>query len=134
MQVSLQWLGDNPRDHDGYFNGLDPKMADVSGVRPDANISAYISPVSEDTLPKSPHRPWRIYPSPPPPHWHWTPDTEPVRGSNERRAGQEEFAFEKCEIPGRHDGWSFDLDEMGVYQVYNTSGSLKTLRDFRWLR
>ena len=113
MQVSLQRLGDDPRDHDGYFTGLDPKTADVSGVRPDVDISA-------NTPPDSPHRPWRIYPRPPPPHWHWTPDTEPVRGE---QAGKEEFMFETCEIPVPHDGWSFEIDETGVYQVYNTSGS-----------
>jgi len=123
MQVSLQRLGDNPRDHDGHFQGLDPKIADVSGVRPDADISAYISPDSEGKLPRSPYKPWRIYPKPPPPHWHWIADTEPVHGSDEAEAGKEEFVFRKCEIPGSHHGWSFGLDEMGVYQVYNTDGS-----------
>lgn len=130
MQVSLQRLGDNPRDYDGNFNGFDPKIADVSGVRPDADISAYASPGWEDKLPKSPYKPWRIYPKPPPPHWHWTADTEPVPGIEKEEAGKEEFVFEKCEIPGGHDGWSFDLDEMGVYQVYNASGSLKAFDNF----
>ena len=134
MQVSLQRLGDNPRDHDGHFNGLDPKIADVSGARPDADISAYASPGSEDKLPKSPYKPWHIYPKPPPPHWHWTPDTEPVRGSDGAGAGKEEFIFKKCEIPGSHDGWSFELDETGLYQVYNTNGSLEILCSFQRLR
>lgn len=129
MQVSLQRLGDNPRDHDGSFNGLDPKIADVSGVRPDADISAYTSQNFEDTLSKSPYEPWGIYPKPPPPHWHWTADTEPIRGGDETRAGKDVFMFEKCKIPGSHDGWSFDLDETGLYQVYNTNGSLETLRN-----
>lgn len=120
MQASLQRLGDNPRDYDGNFTGLDPEIADVSGVRPDADISAYTSPDSEDKLPRSPHKPWRIYPKPPPPHWHWTADTEPVPGDG-TETGKEEFVFEKCEIPDDHDGWSFQLDETGVYQVYNTS-------------
>ena len=124
MQLSLQRLGDNPRDYDGHFLGLDPKTADVSGVRPDADISVYTSPGSEDKLPKFPHKPWRIYPKPPPPHWHWTADTEPVHGAKEPEAGKEVFVFKKCEIPRSHDGWSFELDEMGVYQVYDTSGSL----------
>ena len=122
MQVSLQRLGDNPRDHDGHFHGLDSKITDVSGVRPDADISAYTSPDSEVKLPRSPFKPWRIYPRPPPPHWHWTDDTEPVHG-DETEAGKEEFVFEKCEIPRSHNGWDFELDETGVYQVYNASGS-----------
>ena len=130
MQVSLQQLGDNPRDHDGHFQGLDPKIADVSGVRPDVDISAYTSPESEDKLPRSPYKPWRIYPKPPPPHWHWTTNTEPVHGSDEAEGGKEEFVFGKCEIPGSHGGWSFGLDEMGVYQVYNTDGSLRILPCF----
>lgn len=130
MQVSLQRLGDNPRDHDGYFQGLDPKIADVSGARPDADISAYASQDAEDKLPRSPYNPWRIYPKPPPPHWHWTANTEPVHGSDEAEAGKEEFVFAKCKIPGGHDGWSFGLDETGVYQVYNTDGSLRIIRYF----
>lgn len=104
MQVSLQRLGDNPRDHDGHFQGIDPKIADVSGVRPDADISAYTSPGSEVKLPRSPHKPWRIYPKPPPPHWHWIASTEPVHGRDDTEEGREEFAFKKCEIPGNHDG------------------------------
>lgn len=126
MQVSLQRLGDNPRDHDGHFNGLDPKIADVSSVRPDADISVYTSPDSEAKLPKSPYKPWRIYPKPPPPHWHRIADTKPIRESKEAEADKEEFAFNKCEIPGGHDGWSFELSEMGVYEVYNTSGASGT--------
>ena len=128
MKVSLQRLGDNPRDHDGHFTGLDPKVADVSGVRPDADISAYTSSDSEAKLPKSPYKPWRIYPKPPPPHWHWTADTEPVHGAGETEARNEEFVFKKCEIPGGHDGWSFDLDETGVYQVYHTKGSSRLVQ------
>jgi AMP deaminase len=134
MQVSLQRLGDNPRDHDGNLRGPDPKIADVSGVRPDADISAYTSPDSEDRLPRSPYKPWRIYPKPPPPHWHWTADTEPVHGGDEAMAGKEEFMFEKCEIPGAHDGWGFEIDETGVYQVYDTKGSSGFFPSFPWLR
>ena len=130
MQVSLQRLGDNPRDHDGHFQGFDPKIADVSGVRPDADISPYTSPESEDKLPRSPYKPWRIYPKPPPPHWHWTANTEPVHGRDEAQTGKEEFVFEKCEIPGGHDDRSFSLDETGVYQVYNTDGSLRVFTRF----
>jgi AMP deaminase len=131
MKVSLQRLGDNPRDHDELFTGIDPKIADVSGVRPDADISAYVSPDSGDKLPNYPSKPWRIYPKPPPPHWRWTTNTEPVHGGDEVQAGKEEFVFKKCEIPGAHDGWSFGLDETGVYQVYNTNGPLEILRSFR---
>ena len=103
-------------DHDEQF---DPKIADVSGVRPDADISAYTSPDSEDKLSMSPHKPWRIYPKPPLPHWHWTANTESesAHGGDEAEVGQEEFVFKKCEIPSGHDRWSFSLDEAGVYQV-----------------
>src|SRR5579872_7495791 len=38
MKISLQRLGDNPRDHDGHFSGIDPNIADVSGVQPDKDI------------------------------------------------------------------------------------------------
>ena len=119
MQVSLQRLGDNPCDHNRQFQGLNPTIADVSGVRPYADIFAYISPDSEDKLPRSPHKPWRVYPKPPPPHWHWTTNTEPepAHGGDEAEVGQEEFVFKKCEIPGGHDRWSLSLDETGVYHV-----------------
>lgn len=109
MRLSQQRLGDNPRDYDGRFSGLDPNISDVSGVKPDADYT------SSDP-PRTDFNPWRIYPKPPPPHWHWTDKTEPVPGAP-KHEGTEEFLFERCEIPGS-DSWDFEIDERGVYQVY----------------
>jgi AMP deaminase len=108
---SLQRLGDNPRDYDGHFAGLDDGMAEVSTVRPDSNFRS-------NQPPPSPFEPWKIYPSPPPPQWHRT-DTEkvvPADGSNPYRATSE-FVYEDCPIPGPHS-WGFAIDEQGVFQVY----------------
>ncbi|KAJ9123270.1 hypothetical protein QFC22_001468 [Naganishia vaughanmartiniae] len=75
MEISLQRLGDDPRDYDGNFAGIKPGHADVSGLRADADPF-----LSETTLPSNtsngqPEKPefgrWNIYPSPPPAHWHW---------------------------------------------------------------
>lgn len=110
MRLSQQRLGDNPRDHDGHFSGLDPDIADVSGVKPDANYDSFLPP-------ESPFKPWKIYPKPPPPHWHWNNATDPI-GSAPKVAVKEEFVFEECEIPGSHP-WGFEIDEKGVYQVYS---------------
>lgn len=110
MRLSQQRLGDNPRDHDGSFSGLDPNISDVSGVKPDVDHAACEPP-------ESPFKRWRIYPKPPPPHWHWTDRTEPIPGAGQNH-GKEEFIFESCDIPGS-DPWNFEMDEKGVYQVYD---------------
>lgn len=113
MRVSGQMLGFNPKDHDGQFSGLDSRVADVSGVRPDVDLASGQEPAS-------PFQPWRIYPRPPPPHWHWV-----ERGAVRHTPTEfedEEFIFENCEIPGPDPNhWNFELDERGVYQVYDSS-------------
>jgi AMP deaminase len=110
MLKSLQRLGDDPRDYDGHFMGLDDERADVSGVRPDADYAANCPPAS-------PFEPWKVSPRPPPPHWHWT-DKEKVVSSDGRYTAKEDgFRFEDCVIPGPHP-WRFDIDDKGVYQVY----------------
>ncbi|KIM81107.1 hypothetical protein PILCRDRAFT_9138 [Piloderma croceum F 1598] len=111
MAKSLQRLGDNPRDYDGHFTGLDDGIADVSTVRPDSKIGTS-QPSS------SPFEPWKIYPAPPPPQWYRT-DTEkvvPVDGNNPYRATSE-FVYEDCSIPGSHN-LDFAIDETGIFQVY----------------
>lgn len=114
MGIAGHMLGFNPKDHDGHFTGLDPEIADVDGVRPDVHI--HIPPASEQ---EHIFEPWNIYPKPPPPHWHWM-DKEVV--PHKPPEDDEEFDFDKCEIPGPH-GWDFELDEKGVYQVYeNVAG------------
>ncbi len=109
MTRSGQQLGFNPRDHDGVFTGLDEDIAGVSGVRADADFASRPPP-------KSPFQKWRLYPRPPPPHWHWKGKETVVPSSQDTTAG-DEFDFSTCEIPGAHE-WQFALDERGVYQVY----------------
>jgi AMP deaminase len=121
MRLSLQRLGDNPRDHDGYFSGLDPEVPDVSGVRPDAVYDA-------SAVPQSPFAPWRIYPKPLPPHWRWTDATEPVLGASPYHG--EEFVFGDCEIPGL-DPRGFEIDEKGVFQVYEDVNGERTFQGAR---
>ncbi|KAH8114498.1 AMP deaminase [Phellopilus nigrolimitatus] len=110
MRYSRQRLGDNPRDHDGTFTGLDESFQDVVGVRPDL---AY--------APESKHqdqfKPWRIFPRPPPPHWHWKDKKPATSHSFVAEHVEEEFDFAKCDIPGE-DTYGFELDDRGVYQVY----------------
>ncbi|TFK87483.1 AMP deaminase [Polyporus arcularius HHB13444] len=111
MTRSGQQLGFNPRDHDGVFTGLDEDIAGVSGVRADADFASRPPP-------KSPFQKWRLYPRPPPPHWHWKGKETVVPSSQDTTAG-DEFDFSTCEIPGAHE-WQFALDERGVYQVYKS--------------
>ncbi|KAF4577275.1 AMP deaminase [Pleurotus pulmonarius] len=87
MIKSRQRLGDNPKDYDGHFRGFADDQADVSGPRPGIAIRD-IHPA------EAPFERWKIYPAPPPPHWHWT-DKETVHA------------------------WSFEMDEKGVFQVYD---------------
>jgi AMP deaminase len=111
MSKSLQRLGDDPRDHDGHFQPFSEHYADVSGVRPDSPLPPKTKPSTEN------FEPWKIYPEPPPPHWHWK-DEIIVSADGTTRQG-DEFDFEACAIPGLHQGWSFSLDETGIYQVYD---------------
>lgn len=113
MLRSGQQLGFNPKDHDGVFTGLDDDIATVTGIRPDADRDGRSPPAS-------PFTPWRIYPRPPPPHWHWRgTQAVPPSQSGHSDDEDEEFVFENCKIPGA-DGWHFEMDEKGVFQVYET--------------
>lgn len=109
---SLQRLGDNPRDHDGVFHGVVEGLADVSGVKPDANLSSAAST-------ESPYKPWTIYPKPPPPHWQFTAK-ETVMSADGRITPDGQFNFSQCQIPGNHE-WDFEIDDKGVYQVYSSA-------------
>jgi AMP deaminase len=111
MLKSRQRLGDDPRDHDGSFQGIDDKLADVTGVRPDADYSTNSPPASSFT-------PWRIYPKPPPPHWHYKDDERVSRSDG--HGGTEEFSFSECHIPNTHP-YVYAIDDKGVFQVYESA-------------
>ncbi|KAK7462414.1 AMP deaminase [Stygiomarasmius scandens] len=124
MFKSRQRLGDNPKDYDGKFRGLDDQHADVCGVRPDTDIA---------TNSPSPYEGrWRIYPKPPPPHWHWT-DKKQIMTADGRQSPVGEFNMEDCEIPGA-DPWEFAIDDTGVYQVYEDSTREKPMFDIPSVR
>ena len=112
MGASRQRLGDDPRDHDDVFHGLDEDLQDVNGVRPDVDYTTRKKPPRQ-------FKPWSIYPPPPPPHWQYK-DKDKTAEMNEmvKEYVKEEFDYEVCEIPGE-DNRAFELDERGVYQVYN---------------
>ncbi|KAM6494422.1 AMP deaminase [Amanita muscaria] len=112
MSKSNQRLGDNPKDYDGHFDGLSEHLADVSGARPDADFA-------KNTPPSHHFHPWKIYPKPPPPHWHWV-HKQAINTDPQNDEDDGEFRFDTCEIPGPHS-WTFHLDDKGVYQVYDDS-------------
>jgi AMP deaminase len=120
MIKSRQRLGDNPQDHDGHFPGLDDRIADVSGVRPDSDFRS--------NCPRpSVLQPWVVYPRPPPPHWHWTDKEKVVSADGKSARTHSEFVFEDCVIPEPHS-WDFDIDDKGVFQVYeNGQGERRLL-------
>ncbi|PPQ68832.1 hypothetical protein CVT25_008880 [Psilocybe cyanescens] len=111
MLKSRQRLGDDPRDYDGKFKPLGDDYADVSGVRPDVPTPG----TSEAKSQQNSFEKWDIYPKPPPPHWHWK-DKEVISADGTRKSGDDEFAFEECDIPGEHIGWSYAIDMKGVFQ------------------
>ncbi|EJC98137.1 AMP deaminase [Fomitiporia mediterranea MF3/22] len=108
MRLSRQRLGDNPRDHDEVFTGLEEDLQDVAGVRPDSKFA-------DRKIRKQEFKPWKIYPKPPPPHWHWKNKKPAVPDSLEY--ADEEFDFTKCKFPSG-DSRGFELDDKGVYQIY----------------
>lgn len=123
MSRSLQRLGDNPRDWDGQFDGLDDDHADVPGTRPDSDIRS--NRPSETTYPK-----WTIYPKPPPPHWHWSARKEDrIESTGTYASSDEDFDFNYLEIPGAHN-WQYAIDDRGVYQVYEEDATGKNQRVF----
>ncbi|KAI0712032.1 AMP deaminase [Earliella scabrosa] len=109
MSRSGQKLGFSPRDHDGVFAGLDEDVAGVSGVRPDADYASRPPP-------KSPFKKWRIYPRPPPPHWHWK-GRDTAIPSHSGEVSEDEESEPPLDMPGAHE-WNFAIDEKGVFQVF----------------
>ncbi|KAJ3566856.1 hypothetical protein NP233_g6737 [Leucocoprinus birnbaumii] len=110
MLKSRQRLGDDPRDYDGDFEGVDEDHADVCGQRPDADATTN-QPAAEH-----PFKPWNIYPKPPPPAWHW----KSKEVYNHNADDGDGFESEACEIPASHP-WTFEIDDKGVFQVYEAS-------------
>lgn len=130
MGLSLQRLGDNPRDHDAAYIPLNSNVCDVAGLRPDTTETQWdemVSSASDGASMQSKAKPWKVYPPPPPPHWHPNlKDEKPSENPQSRRhvSGNEEFDFTECDIPGA-DEWEYVLDEKGVFQVYaSVSGML----------
>lgn len=132
VRLSSQRLGDNPRDHDGVFAGFtDPDVsADVSGVRNDYSTAP--GPMAKESR----FQPWKVYPRPPAPHWHWRDPHAPPKAEGQAPTDPEEFDFAKCEIPGSHD-WVYRMDDHGVYQVYENDAEgrkpiveVPTLREY----
>ncbi|KAG9315878.1 AMP deaminase [Chiua virens] len=123
---SLQRLGDNPRDHDDHFNGIAEGFACVSGVKPDVEFT-------EAKLPHSPYEAWKIYPRPPPPHWHFPAEHDVPAPDRHATPEEEDFDFSTCQIPESHS-WEFKIDEKGVYQVYSTGADDKPLFDIPSIR
>lgn len=146
MAISLQRLGDNPKDHDGDFTGFYPaSAADVNGLKPDINANGAEDPHSAPAEQRQEFAPWQVYPPPPPAHWHWQSGDVVGNGgegieASERYAngqpklvsdntnhsvdtrgtnGSEGFNFEDCQIPGKDErGYAFALDDDGLYQIY----------------
>lgn len=89
----------------------DPEMADIPGE-------------AKDDIPT-----WNIYPPPPPPRWHWKaaqdgvhPEPTTLEDNNKRSAvyhrDVEVFNVEDCEIPGKDEGKTFEVNDEGVFTVY----------------
>ncbi|ORY32318.1 hypothetical protein BCR39DRAFT_523929 [Naematelia encephala] len=130
MELSNQRLGDNPRDHDGTFSGFYPRSAaDITGLKPeeDPNTCEKPTPEEVDNIPT-----WKIYPPPPPPHWHWKPSDEGVKPtdssdasgkSDDKPAAKDHqvFEFSDCQIPGDDGTCDFEVNEEGVYEVFQPS-------------
>jgi hypothetical protein len=131
MGLSLQRLGDDPRDHDAAYIPLRPDLCDVARLRPDMTETQWeemVSYASSDASMQCKAMPWKVYPPPPPPHWHPNlKDEKPSETPQSRKhvSGHEEFDFAECDIPGA-DEWEYALDEKGVFQVYaSKSGMLR---------
>ncbi|KAH6911503.1 AMP deaminase [Coprinopsis sp. MPI-PUGE-AT-0042] len=113
MFKSRQRLGDDPRDHDGVLDDYSEDHADVFGVRPDAAPRGLDASTGSTTAGEK----WKIYPKPPPPHWHWRQD-QVISADGAKHIPGDSFKFEECHIPGVIEGMDFKLDTKGVFQVH----------------
>lgn len=122
MSLSRQRLGDNPRDYDGVFHGVDGDQRGVATVPPVLSQGDFEQPTTK-------FKPWVIYPPPPPRHWKKDKEGKTVEiNSTVKSTVGDNFEFKKCEIPGE-DSRVFELDKRGVYQVFaDLSGMIGILR------
>ncbi|KAA8916376.1 hypothetical protein TRICI_001485 [Trichomonascus ciferrii] len=74
---------------------------------------------------------WKIYPPPPRPAWkdskEFEHDHNTIQGSSQRPLGKQigdDFNFEDCDIPNVEDSMTFQLDDSGVFQVYENEDSM----------
>lgn len=142
MRLSLQRLGDNPRDHDGALIPTGD-ICDVSGLRadvPDSVLRIYGPPAStangKGNEEVDGETKWKMHPPAPPPHWHpnnFPPNAERPAIKHEydsaRRyvGGNEEFDFNAIEIPGVDEEWEYALDDRGVFQIYDAKSASEYL-------
>lgn len=141
IKMSCQRLEDNPQNYDGQFAPRKDSTGASSAYQPatpSVMTPAAGTPAKQPTGSSSKHLrasanghgdqvsdqfpifdPWKIYPPPPKPHWE---QREPL--TNQAHSAkpyiQSEFHFEDVEIPGEHD-FVFELDSMGVFQVYESA-------------
>lgn len=136
MRLSRQRLEDDPRSYDGEFWCDDVDPSSSSATPPSQGADG-----SNDHIRRAeaPFPPWKIYPEPPRPHWepapssaHSLPDSAwKVSEGEDKPQKKNEFVFGECELPGRVEtgsgrGWDFEMDERGVYQVYDPTASSST--------
>jgi hypothetical protein len=150
MALSLQRLGDNPRDYDAAFSGFTPETAQVCTpslltLSHDLSLSAYLlvgqhsdaaclkpthahlaeslppsSSSSSSTATSADRKPWKIYPAPPPPHWKWKGDE-----TKHQTSSDEIFEKDQCEIPSveAKKKRGFQLGDDGVFKVFDEEGA-----------
>ncbi|KAJ9109547.1 hypothetical protein QFC20_003293 [Naganishia adeliensis] len=139
MEISLQRLGDDPRDYDGNFTGIQQGHADVSGLRADADPFSSEKPLARGEEGERKARVWeklrtgntivgeggegfdeskrdgttgdvKLVPVD-----NFKEEKEKSRGTN----GSDGFDMRDADVPGADGrGWRFEVDAEGVYQVY----------------
>ena len=101
IKLSCQRLEDNPTSYDGRFFPADS---------------------SNQSNKAEQYQPWRIYPPPPKPFWYRNNSQGMELPHEPAREKKTEFEWKDAgEIPGKHSklNWNFEMDERGVYQIYN---------------
>lgn len=143
MRLSRQRLEDDPRSYDGEFwcddVSVPPAPADGDAGAPNQQSST--ADDGEGKRARAPFPPWKIYPEPPRPHWEPGPSASTALPDHAWKQSaltdeeskeawkKNEFRFEECEVPGIDEtrgggqGWDFEMDDKGVYQVYDPTAS-----------
>lgn len=133
-QGSTSTSASRPASPDLARKGTPSNSRPTSVKSPRTSLDTPLPDIDGDGGKKTTFEPWKIYPPPPKPHWeHRDPFTAKASVDGDAaHNGQPEFNIKDCEIPGEHP-FAYEIDSMGVYQVYKTEDTRKQCNPYSFV-